>query len=230
MRYRETLLAPSASGAIEAVWSAQADSHDASLVLPDGRSDLILRKDANGAQTLRLTHPTAVAHRVPASPGTSWTGFRLRPGAARALWDHFDTRKDVSGADLLRAIPELRTPDLGRALESLAAARPNTLIAALAIIHETGGNSRIEALSKECGVSARSLSRLFHDWIGMSPKSYSQIVRFRRALSCLGTYSASEVAYLAGYADQAHMSRDFKVRLGTQSTRGAAVRAPDLPH
>lgn len=230
MYYRETLLPPGRSHSIEAVWSARADSHDASLVLPDGRSDLILRRGADGTKMLRLTRPSSVAHRVPATPGTEWTGYRLRPGAARRLWERFDETGDVSGEELLQTVPELGTSDLGRALETLGAPRPATLITALAATHGAHGDIRIQELAAECGVTRRTLSRLFHDWVGMSAKSYAQIIRFRRALSLLGTHRASDIAYLAGYADQAHMSRDFKARLGTQPSQAAGLHRPGLPH
>lgn len=230
MRYQETVLSPSASHSIEAIWSARAEGHDASLVLPDGRSDLILRRSADGAKMLRLTRPSSVAHHVPAPPGTNWVGYRLRPGAARRLWDRFGETEDVSGEGLLLALPELRTSDHGRVLDRLAAPRPATLINALATIHSAFGDIRVSAIASECGVTVRTLSRLFQDWVGMSPKSYAQIIRFRRALCLLGTESASDIAYLTGYADQAHMSRDFKARLGTKPSQAAGLQRPNLPH
>ncbi len=62
------------------------------------------------------------------------------------------------------------------------------------------------------GYSHRRFIALFRDAVGSSPKLYCRLLRFQRALAriCAPEQPAlAEVAFAAGYADQAHLSRDF---------------------
>jgi transcriptional regulator GlxA family with amidase domain len=68
------------------------------------------------------------------------------------------------------------------------------------------------------GISRRQLGRLFQERIGIGPKSLGRLGRFQRALRGLDgnpRSSLASVATRAGYFDQAHMSRDFRLFAGT---------------
>ena len=52
--------------------------------------------------------------------------------------------------------------------------------------------------------------------MGVSPKLFSRLIRFRGAFEALRTGARqSEVALAAGYADQAHLLREFCAFAGT---------------
>jgi AraC-like DNA-binding protein len=64
-------------------------------------------------------------------------------------------------------------------------------------------------------VNVRTIRRNLKGATGLSPKQFSMIVQFHRALRLIKEHGldASAAAIEAGYADQAHMTRVFR-RLG----------------
>ncbi len=67
-------------------------------------------------------------------------------------------------------------------------------------------------------MSERSLERIVKQYIGLSPKLFSRIVRFQSSLNNLrhtDFKSFTELAYQANYFDQSHFIKDFKAFTGT---------------
>jgi len=84
----------------------------------------------------------------------------------------------------------------------------------------SGGRTRIAALAGEIGWSRKHLAQRFSDAIGIGPKTLSRIVRFNRALS-LSKPRDDDWAGIAadcGYADQAHLVREFRQLAGQTPT------------
>ncbi|AOP32480.1 hypothetical protein A0128_00445 [Leptospira tipperaryensis] len=77
------------------------------------------------------------------------------------------------------------------------------------------GKVSISSLCKELGISQSKMERDFKTYIGLSPKEYSDLIRFRKSLS-IKEYSKNltDLAYVSGYYDQAHFIREFKKRTG----------------
>ncbi|MFU8852490.1 helix-turn-helix domain-containing protein [Micromonospora sp. SL1-18] len=77
----------------------------------------------------------------------------------------------------------------------------------------------VAATAAEVGLGARALHRRSHALFGYGPKTLARILRMRRALDLArsGTPLA-EVAALAGYADQAHFTREVKELAGVPPT------------
>ncbi|ROU04100.1 helix-turn-helix domain-containing protein [Histidinibacterium lentulum] len=73
---------------------------------------------------------------------------------------------------------------------------------------------RVEQLAAELGVSRKHLSRRFQHEIGLRPKTVARILRFRRSLTTIraagGSTDLADIAAAGGYADQAHMTREFQ--------------------
>lgn len=82
------------------------------------------------------------------------------------------------------------------------------------------GCNRVEELAAQTGLSLRTLHcRLTQD-IGLSPKRILRIQRLHRSLelSQAGSCGWAHVAASAGFADQAHMTREFVDLLGEPPT------------
>jgi AraC-like DNA-binding protein len=83
---------------------------------------------------------------------------------------------------------------------------------------EPGGNARVTKLADEVGWSRRHLEVRFRQQVGVAPKTYARLVRFRRAVLQLTDHgskaSLARVALECGYYDQAHFNRDFRVFAG----------------
>ena len=80
------------------------------------------------------------------------------------------------------------------------------------------GRARPGGVAGAVGMSRRQLGRLFQERIGIAPKSLGRLGRFQRALRALDGNPRSPlagVAAQAGYFDQAHLCRDFRLFAGT---------------
>ncbi|MFN0089024.1 MAG: helix-turn-helix domain-containing protein [Acidimicrobiales bacterium] len=83
------------------------------------------------------------------------------------------------------------------------------------------GAIEIGELADSVGWSRPHLSRRFTTAFGMSPKVISRVVRFERAQRMLRLPTRPSLASIAaacGYADQAHMTRDFHEFAGSSPT------------
>ena len=81
----------------------------------------------------------------------------------------------------------------------------------------TGGRLPVAELADETGWSARHLSARFGVELGLSPKEAARVARFdraRRALQRTGPGRLAELAADTGYADQAHLAREFRALAG----------------
>ncbi|MFF3940647.1 DUF6597 domain-containing transcriptional factor [Streptomyces phaeofaciens] len=89
---------------------------------------------------------------------------------------------------------------------------------------------RVTDLARAEGLSVRSLQRLFAGYVGVSPKWAILRYRIHEALELAGTRDDLDWATLAadlGYADQAHLARDFTTTVGVPPTAYAqAARQP----
>jgi transcriptional regulator GlxA family with amidase domain len=71
----------------------------------------------------------------------------------------------------------------------------------------------VDEIAADTGFSARRLHELFRAQVGVPPKRYARILRFRHSLDRLSGAPALDMAGVAqdcGYFDQAHLSRDFR--------------------
>jgi AraC-like DNA-binding protein len=83
---------------------------------------------------------------------------------------------------------------------------------------------RVDELSSASGLTVRSLQRLFADYVGASPKWVMRRARLHEAAERADSGELVDWAELAtdlGYADQAHLTRDFTDTIGVSPTRYA---------
>jgi AraC-like DNA-binding protein len=86
----------------------------------------------------------------------------------------------------------------------------------------------IDALVARAGASLRQLERQFQEDVGLTPKTFSRIVRLQAALRRVRQERAlTEVALACGFYDQAHMTRDFR-ELASMSPGAWQSHAGDL--
>jgi AraC-like DNA-binding protein len=77
--------------------------------------------------------------------------------------------------------------------------------------------ARVGEAAASLGVSERHLRRLFRDAIGLGPKAFARLTRFRRAIHTATQAKNprwAEVASFAGYYDQAHLIAEFRALAG----------------
>ena len=84
------------------------------------------------------------------------------------------------------------------------------------------GRARPSAVAGAVGLSHRQLNRLVRERVGIGLKPLIRLGRFQRALRALerpGRQSLAGAALRAGYFDQAHMARDFRLFAGISPGR-----------
>jgi AraC-like DNA-binding protein len=94
------------------------------------------------------------------------------------------------------------------------------------------GLRRVAALAEAAGLSERRLQRLFTEYVGVSPKWVMRRARLHEAARRADDGEAVDWATLAfdlGYADQAHLTRDFTDTIGIPPARYATRAASPDP-
>ncbi|WP_448952712.1 helix-turn-helix domain-containing protein [Labrys neptuniae] len=92
---------------------------------------------------------------------------------------------------------------------------------AFAQLMQAGGDVRIGALARKLDWSRRRLVAGFREEIGLPPKAVSRIIRFNAAQALAASGEAAgwaDIAAACGYADQAHLSREFSALAGRPPT------------
>src|SRR5262249_37661616 len=106
------------------------------------------------------------------------------------------------------------------------------IASALDVLARTAGAARVRDIAADIGWSRKHLSRRFVNEIGVAPKTLALVLRFHRACALArsaGGGGWASIAVEAGYADQAHLTRDFRVFTGETPTEWAARMALSDP-
>ena len=197
-------------------------------VLPDGCIDVVW---VAGRSPVAVG-PATRAQRPKIPPGSALVGARFAPGMAGAilgapahelldadvplidLWGHGRVRTsgrfDGTGA-LEDGVAEVEALLRDR-LEQQAGSGDELVCAAAAwLARRTDGH--LDGLAELTGLGERQLRRRFEAAIGYGPKTFQRIMRFRRWLELAESApptarKLADLAAEAGYADQAHLTRE----------------------
>ncbi|WP_342359387.1 AraC family transcriptional regulator [Terrarubrum flagellatum] len=83
-----------------------------------------------------------------------------------------------------------------------------------------------EELEDICGLDRYALARQFRARLGVSPYRYLTMRRLDRAKAMMRTGDAlAEIAFACGFADQSHMTRQFKQAFGLSPGKWRAIQA-----
>jgi AraC-like DNA-binding protein len=210
-------------------------------VVPDGCVDLLWRDDR-----FTVVGPDITAATPELGPRSVVLGLRFMPGAA-AMWlgrplteivgrevpmtefwgSTADRIADRIGAassarDKLRVLQEL----LGAEAPKVKHPRQEaTMIFRFLGSDASAERLKIQALRERLGVSERTLRRQCDELFGYGPKTLDRILRFQRFQALARTDADEGLALLAlsaGYADQAHLTREVQSLCGM--TAGEFVR------
>jgi AraC-like DNA-binding protein len=209
---------------VDCVWTSTRVG--AQRVVPDGCMDVIW-----DGQELIIAGPDTAAHVAQGSGRL--VAVRFQPGVAPgmlgvpadAVRDVRVPLSEVWAADRVERLAErLNIARPGHVLLSAVThGEPDAFAGAVRRLAAQSGD--ITAMADKLGYSERQLRRRCLALFGYGPKVLYRVLRFNHALSLAyqGTEFA-EVAQHAGYADQAHLSREVKDLAGVPL--GALVRTP----
>jgi AraC-like DNA-binding protein len=212
-------------------------------IVPDGCSDIL----AFGTQEPVVVGPATRTHWAVLAPGAEIAAVRLLPGAFAAIFgcratELLDRTQPISAvcsgsrallADVAAAgnahercvtlanwVRGRLARDTGQSRALIAAARR------FSVASDFG----VDRLAHELGWSARTLLRQFESACGYGPKKLQRIMRLQRAIGIAreagAQTSAAATALAAGYADQAHMTREFRLLTGFTPAAYFAVAPP----
>jgi len=89
----------------------------------------------------------------------------------------------------------------------------NNVMNAVYKILESKGTSSISEISAYSSISQRQMERLFLEYIGVSPKKFSSLVRYQnlwRDILFSKKFDIQDSVFKYGYSDQSHLLKDFK--------------------
>ena len=201
---------------------------DTPPVLPDGRAGLVWLSDG----TLRVCGPeTRPWH--PGRVGVTVVGVRLARGAvpavlgvpALALVDrrvHLHELWGAAGQSLVERLSGSHGPNLQTALlqDAIRAKQPGPAdpVASHVARRLAAEQVQVRVLAREVSLSERQLHRRCRAALGYAPSELARLLRLHRFLVLTKTrpsgVTLAELAAAAGYADQAHLSRESRALTG----------------
>lgn len=230
--------APELAWCVERYWAAEWDYRDQlpyqQLMLPYPNVHLSFRGDApalvRGVARRYVVRELVGAERV--------FGVAFRPGCfrpflgapVRTITDRSIDAREVFGPDLplpaVAAAPDAQAQRqlVERFLRAYApppdpaAEQAARIVASIAAEPEL---TRVDDLAGRLGTSVRRVQRQFAEYVGVGPKWVIRRYRLREVTDRMAAGGEIDWARLAvelGYADQAHLTRDFTAMLGESPT------------
>jgi AraC-like DNA-binding protein len=199
--------------AVACCWEQRVAAERVQRVVPDGHADLLIYQ--TGAIEV-----VGIADQVdlPVLPaGTRIRGVRLRPEAvaaalgvtASSLTNTTVAAEDVFGTRRARQLVD--DQGLDRWLRSVEPDRRTAMATRLLTVQP------VARAAEELGITIRQLRRILVTNVGLAPKPYQRVMRLRRFLTTAEGRPATGLAAAAaaaGYADQAHLTREVRALTG----------------
>lgn len=227
--YVERAPVPALADRVRAVWSMRVpdDASHVQRVVPDGCADILWF----GGE-LSVAGPDTTFRLVEIRPGAMITAIRFHTGAAGVLFGNMpvsaarDDQPPLSGLWGDRVVREL-TERLAAAaspatvLESTLAARlsrvddVDPVVTRAVSLFDTPAPPSVSGVADRFGLSERQFRRRFVNAVGYGPSTLVGVLRLGRAMKLFEQPGrAADVAAVAGYADQPHMTRELRKLAG----------------
>ncbi len=211
-------------------------------VTPDANVDLLIEVSSSACKAWLYGPVTRMAH-VPTRAGCDYCVIHFQPGALPRLVDACPAEL-VDTAVELRQVGGLSVDALGEqlvransvaqrwkrvegALQRASWPALDTFDRAWRYLQTHGAMPAVAELSDALHLSPRTLERAFRERLGLSPRTFRRIHRLQRALATMRsapTRSLAELALASGYADHAHLTREFRALMGRAPSQLRASR------
>ena len=222
--YEEKAPPADLAGDVHSVWRSSFGTN--APILPDGCLDIVVAPDR-----VFVAGPDTTAWSTGYAVGADLYGIRFLPGraprvlgvAASELRDQRVDLLDLWGRSARRIVSKLYAAPID-SLTTLVAERldrpetdPVDPLVDLAVRRLQRGGPRVTEVLRDLDVSDRQLRRRFAAAVGYGPATYLRVARLQRVrdLALRKPLGLADLAFEAGYADQAHLSRDVRELAGT---------------
>ncbi|RUO24345.1 hypothetical protein CWE09_10745 [Aliidiomarina minuta] len=204
-------------------------------VLPDGAVDVVVEIGKADCQ-VNIFGTTTSRAELPLDIGTHYLGIRFKPGQSR----HF---VDVRVSELTNAVQPVEgdlLEGLSNAVECVACSHLFARLDGVLLTHlnrQAPRRSRMDDVIRYLGTchdlvpvseladiygkSRRQFERHFVEVVGLSPKLFTQVIRFQKAAWMLAhsPLPLAQVAVALGYTDQSHFTHEFVRFYGESPSR-----------
>ena len=219
---------------IDAFWTASGDGQTLSSekILPDGCVDIILNfgdhcKTDDGNFTIKnekayLVGPMKRFKTVQMSPDTKLIGIRFKPGGFSSFYKFTSLHEitDVTVELEKDLSPQMYPRDqnvwksLNRFFGSKLSSPRHALFPVISDIQTCKGNISVRDLATRHFITIKQLERKFQHYIGMSPKEFINLIRFRFVLTAIQDKSSEKsllaIAFEHGFYDHSHLTNEMR--------------------
>lgn len=246
---------PPLASYVEALWyydGGQA-AHHKERVLPNGRFQIVIDLAAGPGAVSGMRSQSVVIDTAAIQPVM---GVVFRPGGARGFFDvpaddfynqvvpldlvwgsrvtqwRDRWREAVTVGEKFHVLETALLQAMQHGAEKRLALHPSLQYALREFRHVPHLRSVI-GVAREAGLSRRRFSQLFREQVGMTPKLYCRLLRFRRVVRQIAAgrpVDWAEVALAGGYCDQAHLAHEFRDFSGLSPSSYLAAERPFLNH
>jgi AraC-like DNA-binding protein len=238
MTYKQFLPDAALAAYVDAFWTVTGEGREAEpgKILPDGCIDLIVnlgdncKANAHGFvmrpdKTYLVGTMTRYAE-IETTAATHLVGVRFKPAAISAFYQ-FGALQEVTNQVVevdrpcsfdLQQIVQQPTCYLNQYLLSRLSPPNHPLIAIANDIQQHGGQTAVRLLAQKHHMTICQLERGFWQHVGISPKAFSNLVRYRVALKLIQTKSQRrsllDIVAECGYYDHAHLTNAIRQYTG----------------
>uniref|UniRef100_A0A942YDM6 AraC family transcriptional regulator n=1 Tax=Neobacillus citreus TaxID=2833578 RepID=A0A942YDM6_9BACI len=199
-------------------------------LIPDGSIDLLFCCSPENYSTFLWTSPHYRSEQLDFLEGCEYFGVRLFPEQKIFTFNY--SMRDLLGKkipleDVMPIDSSLmeqifigksfneRVYFFEKFIEKLNTEKDDTSLIEYCIkkIYLSKGTIKVSQLSVDTGYSDRFLRKKFEEYIGFSPKQFSEIVRFQNSLALIfenDRYNSLDIVYENGYHDHTHFIKGFK--------------------
>jgi AraC-like DNA-binding protein len=234
-------------------WRGHEVGYSKERILPSGTPELIIRLKTAKTSTAGIAGPRSESAIIERTQQDELLGIHFKVGGlfpflafpCGELHGRIVTLADVwgeqSAGELMCRLHEARTIAekfrvlelwlLARALQPLL--RHPAVAFAMGEFERESGLASSAIIADRVGFSQRRFIQLFRNEVGLTPKLFCRVQRFRRVITGVAQQSDIDwldIALSCGYFDQAHFNHDFREFCGLSPTEYLSLRTQHLSH
>ena len=244
---------PRLAGLVDILWESPSYNrpHSTERVLPTGAMDVVIDLAADRGACGTLSGTRSTFSLIDTSRPREFIGARFTIGGGSVLFGPAGALRDLkvplealwgraarelyerlAGAPPGMARISVMERFLLRHLDREICLHP-AVRHALRRLRRSHGSASVAALADECGLSQRRFIEIFRDQVGLTPKFFGRLRRFRHSVSAIANapeVNWADLAAACGYSDQPHLIHEFRAFTGLTPSAYLRNRTSHINH